>query len=177
MLIGKRVYLRALEPERDLEKCFYWINDREVTRNLLFYPPVSREAEMEWLSKMSRHGVDGTYSFGIVVKENDVYIGNCGLHSINELSRHAELGIMIGDRSYWDRGFGSDAVRILCSFAFRDLNLNRVYLNVYSNNPRAIKSYEKVGFRQEGLMRQHRFLEGVYVDQVVMGLLRDEFQE
>ncbi|MDD2717602.1 MAG: GNAT family protein [Candidatus Wallbacteria bacterium] len=176
MLQGKEVYLRPLEPDRDLEKCFYWIYDPEVAQFVLFHPPYSRLYEKEWLEKASRHGEKGTYTFAIVIKSNDVHIGNCGLHGVNPISRNAELGIMIGDRHYWGKGFGTDAMKILCQWGFEGLNLHKIFLKVYDFNKRGIRCYEKTGFKQEGVLRQQCFLRGAYHDEVVMGLIRDEFQ-
>jgi RimJ/RimL family protein N-acetyltransferase len=86
------------------------------------------------------------------------------------------LGLWIG-RPYWDRGYGTDAVRVLCRFAFREMNLQRVGLSVYDINPRGVRAYEKVGFKEEGRRRRGHFADGRYVDVIVMGLLAEELIE
>lgn len=86
-------------------------------------------------------------------------------------------GIVIGEKEYWNRGYGSDALRTLLRFAFEELNLHRVFLHVFDFNERAIRCYEKVGFRHEGRLRQARFTEGRYVDELVMAVLREEWEE
>lgn len=177
MLIGKKVYLRAIEPDQDIEKCFYWMNDREITKNLRFIPPLSRGTEKDWLVQASRHGQQDAYNFAIVSKQTDVYIGNCGLSSINRINRNAELGIFIGDRSHWGQGLGGDAIRELCRFGFKSLNLNRVYLHVYSFNERGVKCFTKAGFKQEGCLRSHKFTDGQYCDEIIMGMLYSEFKD
>jgi RimJ/RimL family protein N-acetyltransferase len=102
-------------------------------------------------------------------------IGVAGYHAIDWRNRSAELGLFIGEKTFWNAGYGTDAVRTLVRWGFRQLNLNRVFLRVFEDNAGAIRCYEKVGFRQEGRLRQDRFQEGRYLDTIVMGLLRDEF--
>jgi RimJ/RimL family protein N-acetyltransferase len=91
-------------------------------------------------------------------------------------SRTALLGIWIG-KPYWDQGLGTDATRTLCRFGFRHMNLQRIELNVFATNPRALRVYEKVGFRLEGTRRRSQFVGGRYVDSYVMGLLAEELSE
>ena len=84
--------------------------------------------------------------------------------------------IVIGDKAYWGRGYGSDAVNVLLDYAFRLRNLRKVYLNVNGNNPRAMRAYAKCGFVEEGRWRKHVWSNGEYVDLVCMGILREEYQ-
>jgi len=83
---------------------------------------------------------------------------------------------MIGEKDCWGRGYGTDAIRALLRFAFREMNLNRVWLTTGENNPRALACYRKCGFREEGHLRQDRYLEGRYWDTILMGILREEFE-
>jgi RimJ/RimL family protein N-acetyltransferase len=87
------------------------------------------------------------------------------------------LGITIGDKSYWDRGYGSSAIRAMLEIAFRQMNLHRVFLRVHEDNLRGIRCYEKVGFKQEGTMRESVFKEGAYRDVHLMGILRPEYDK
>ena len=98
-------------------------------------------------------------------------------HNIDWKNRKAVQGIFIGEKEYWGRGYGSDAIRALLGFAFREMNLHRVYLSVYDYNERAIRCYEKCGFRHEGRLRKARFSDGRYHDELMMGILREEFEE
>ncbi len=84
---------------------------------------------------------------------------------------------MIGDKTYWNRGYGTEAVRLLVKHGFNTLNLNRIFLHVFENNPRAIRAYEKAGFVHEGRERQAEFTEGEYMDVLVMSILKDEFDQ
>lgn len=100
-------------------------------------------------------------------------IGGIGLMEVNAAARTAVLGVWIG-RPWWDQGLGTDAVRTLCRYAFRFMNLQRIELNVFATNPRAVRAYEKVGFRTEGTRRRSTFVGGRHVDSYLMGLLAEE---
>jgi RimJ/RimL family protein N-acetyltransferase len=92
-------------------------------------------------------------------------------------NRNARLGIMIGDKSYWSQGYGTDAMLTLLRFGFEEMNLNRIDLTVDAENARAIRCYQKCGFVGEGRLREARYQRGKYGDQLVMSVLRDEFYE
>jgi RimJ/RimL family protein N-acetyltransferase len=103
-------------------------------------------------------------------------VGACSLDGITPRARTAELGIWI-DEEHWNEGLGTDTVRTLCRFGFREMNLFRIELHVYDFNERGIRAYEKVGFREEGRLRGDQFSDGRHVDVVLMGLLADELLE
>jgi RimJ/RimL family protein N-acetyltransferase len=102
-------------------------------------------------------------------------IGGLGLDVVDWATRDSFVGIFLGEREYWGKGCGTDAMRLLLQYAFTELNLWRVSLGVFEYNPRAIRSYEKVGFRHEGKMRQYLNHEGRRWDILYMGILRDEW--
>ncbi|MBI4769217.1 MAG: GNAT family N-acetyltransferase, partial [Chloroflexi bacterium] len=104
------------------------------------------------------------------------HIGSCGLHRIQWRERSAELGISIGDRSYWGRGYGTDTVRTLVNHGFGTLNLNRIFLRVFAHNARAIRAYEKAGFQQEGRLREDHYFGGEYVDTLILSVLQSEWR-
>ena len=126
---------------------------------------------VEWL-EASRRSEDSV-TFIIETLAGDA-IGACDLRHVNDRARSGNLGIWIG-RPYWNRGYGTDAVRTLCRFGFQHMNLQRVELQVYADNPRGRRAYEKVGFKVEGTQRRSQFVRGRYVDAHVMGLLVEEF--
>jgi len=177
MIIGNKIYLRAIEPDTDLQKCYYWVNDRMLTKFLALHMPYSKGFEKEWLEKAAKHQHERAYHLAIVVKANDQYIGNVGLMEINSLNRNAELGIMIGDRTYWNQGYGTEAVKLMCRYGFKNLNLHRIFLKVFSHNERAIRCYEKAGFKHEGTLRDSNFINGEYRDSLIYGILEKEFKE
>ena len=111
------------------------------------------------------------------IKADGECIGSCGLFNVDESSRQAELGIVIGDKEYWGSGYGREVVSLLLNYAFRLRNLRRVWLEVHLENKRAIRAYRSCGFVEEGRMREHIWLAGRYVDNVLMGVLRREWRE
>lgn len=176
MIYGKRVRLRA--PERcDLPRFQEWLNDPEVTAGLLVVLPLSLSDEEAWFESM-RQRPPSEHALVIEVRQGDewVMVGNCGFHSIDWRSRSGEVGIFIGEKSFWNQGYGSDVMRLLLRHGFNTLNLNRVCLDVEETNPRAIRAYEKVGFVHEGRRRQAIFKDGKYIDLLQMSVLRSEWQ-
>jgi RimJ/RimL family protein N-acetyltransferase len=174
MIEGKLVNLRAREMS-DVERMTRWINDREVTRFMGGSYPWSTEAEEAFVRNQTSVPMSfGDARFAIETKDG-VHIGSTGLHGASPENRDAELGIMIGEKAYWSKGYGSDTVATLVRFAFEEMNLNRVELRVYDFNERAQAAYHKCGFVEEGRMRDAHYAEGGYGDVVVMALLRDEW--
>ena len=113
--------------------------------------------------------------FGIALKKDDRLIGNTAFHAVHTKDRNAGFGILIGDKTEWDRGYGTEATALMVEYGFRTLNLNRIWLHVYEYNARGQRAYEKVGFRVEGTLRKHCYREGTYWDVIVMGILREEW--
>ena len=175
MLTGKHMRLRAMR-KTDLPYFVRWLNDPEVRRNLKIFQPMSMEQEERWYADILNRPVE-EQPLSIEVNEEDgwTFIGNIGLLEINHHDRSAEVGISIGEKSYWNRGYGTEAMRLMVNHGFMNLNLNRIYLRVYATNPRAVRSYEKVGYTMEGNLREARYLDGEYVDVYVMSILKSEW--
>ena len=106
---------------------------------------------------------------------DDKVIGFAGLFNFNETNHTCDLGIGIGEKDYWGRGYGREAIGLLLEYAFAHRNYNRVHLTTQSENPRAIACYLASGFKEEGRLRSHLWCAGNYVDEVHMGVLRDEW--
>jgi RimJ/RimL family protein N-acetyltransferase len=173
-LVGKHLYLRALE-ETDAPRYVRWMNDPEVTRTLacgVF--PLNLPSEVEYIRKVcaDQNGLN----LAILLKNGDRHIGGAGLHGIRQVHRTAAFGIMIGEKDCWGQGYGTEATRLLVRHGFRSLNLNRISLHVYDYNARAIRAYEKAGFKREGVLRQEIYAEGAYHDVVVMAILKEEWR-
>ncbi len=154
-----------------------WVNahfwNPNVTRFLEAVWPESRAGTEAFLS--SSRASTTSFVFLIETRAGE-RAGACSLDGIEARARTASLGIWI-DEQRWNEGLGTDAVRTLCRFGFREMNLRRIELHVYDFNERGIKAYERVGFRQEGRLRGDQFADGRHVDVVVMGLLADELLE
>ena len=170
---GKLVRLRAREPE-DAERGFRWINDHDVARFLIARYPISLEEEREFFRTTAKASFFGLH---LAIETLDgVHIGLIDLRDVQPENRTAEIGVMIGDKRYWNGGYGSDAVRTLTRFAFRVMNLQRLHLRTYEYNPRAVAAFRRAGFREEGRLRRHVYMEGRYWDVILMGCLREEFE-
>jgi len=173
-LVGNKIYLRPLEIE-DLERCVRWINNEEINQFLLVgRTPFNRIREEEWLRSLYKD--QRNIVLAIVLKENDEHIGNVGIHFISWVDRYGILGIMIGEKKHWDKGYGTEATRLMVNYAFNTLNLKRVELSVFEFNERAIKCYLKAGFKEEGRLKNRRFKAGRYWDEIVMAVLRENWK-
>jgi RimJ/RimL family protein N-acetyltransferase len=169
-ILGKRLRLRAIERS-DIPAFVRWFNDPEVTKNLVLYLPMSQAQEERWFEEYLRD--EQRHIFGIETLDGRL-IGNIGLENINWKDSNAALGIVIGEKEYWDEGYGTEAIISLLDFVFREMNIHRVYLRVFEDNHRAIRCYEKCGFKLEGRLREAHFSDGEYCDELVMGILRGE---
>jgi len=172
MLKGERVTLRAIERE-DIPRFLRWLNDPEVTRYLTISMPLSREEEERWFEQQLG---DRNRKVLAIETESGEHIGNISLEDIDWKNRRATLGIVIGEKERWGQGYGTDAIRTLLRFAFEELNLNRVQLDVFDFNERARRCYRRCGFREEGILRQAHYTEGRYHDVVRMAILRSDWE-
>ena len=162
---GSRVQLTPLEA-KDSAALFRWINDRELVIFNAGFHPVHAEQHASWMKRIVRS--PDVAIFAIRLRRGNRLIGVCQLHSISAVHRSAELQIRIGDAAARGRGYGTEAVRLLVEFGFRDLNLHRIWLRVFRSNVRALKTYSAAGFVKEGVMRDAAFIDGRFVDVVVM---------
>lgn len=176
MILGENIRLRAIE-RADIPRFVRWLNDPEVTQYLLMSSPLSTAMEEKWFDAQVERPPHQGQIFAIEVKvgEDWVHIGNCGLHDVDPVSRSAEFGIMIGEKDYWNRGYGRLATRLILRHGFEHLNLNRIFLVVFETNPRAMKAYESAGFTREGVLRQAMFKNGRYIDEIIMSILQSEW--
>jgi RimJ/RimL family protein N-acetyltransferase len=173
MLKGERVTLRAIE-ESDYDRLAKFARDVEIHVIADDEPPVPRsfdqiKEDYQELQKKQNEIVV------FAIEADGAVIGSCSVHRFDYTARTCALGITIGDRNFWGKGYGRDAVRLLVEYAFHHLNLRKVHLTVRSDNERAVRAYEAVGFVSEGLQRQHVWMDGAYRDWISMGLLRSEW--
>lgn len=177
MIYGKRTRLRAINQE-DLPLFVEWLNDPEVIQGLIHYQPFSLDDERDWYESMrKRPQEERPLMLDIKIDNSWKPIGDLGFFGIDWRIRSAEFGIVIGLKEYWDQGYGTEAMRLMLNHGFKTLNLNRIYLQVYENNLRAIRVYEKTGFRQEGQLRQAHFQDGSYMDVILMSILRSDWDQ
>ena len=175
LLRGERVWLRPLE-RRDLPAYVAGINDTEVGGWAGYSLPISVEMSAHWLDEVQERMGKGTgYFFAVCELGDDRFIGTTWLKEVNMHHANAELAIYM-DRDHIGAGWGTDAQRVILEFGFNTLRLERIYLTVDSENARAIRSYEKVGFKHEGVMRRSWQFKGRLADSVLMAILREEWQ-
>ncbi len=172
-LIGEKIYLRPLERE-DAPLFVTWLNDYDVTRTLKVKGPINRQTEEAFFDNLYKS--EREFVLGIVIRANDTLIGSTGLREIDFRNRHACFGILIGEKSEWGKGYGTEVTQLITQHAFMTLNLNRVWLHVHADNERGIRAYERAGFKREGILRQEQFREGRYLNTVTMAILREEWE-
>jgi len=176
LLRGEKVWLRPLE-ERDMPAYVAGVNDTEVGGLAGYKAPMSLKQAKDWLDHVNEKSRKGEgFFFAICELGDDRFIGTTWLKELDYWHSSAELAIYM-DRDHIGVGFGTDAQRVLLSFAFNAVGLNRVWLTAYASNPRAIRSYEKLGFRHEGLMRQSWRGPHGLEDSVLMAILAEEWPD
>ena len=161
---GETVTLRTIE-EDDVPFLQRTINDPRVRRGLAAFDPKTEADEREWITSV---GEDGGVALAICVGEDPV--GTVGLDAPNEVWGVAEIGYLLAPEA-WGEGYATDAVGLLCEYAFDERRLNEVVAAVYATNPASARVLEKVGFQREGVLRREAFVEGEYVDLYRYGLL------
>lgn len=169
--IGERLYLRPWSPD-DAPQVTSWMNDPQVWSNLAQHRPKTQASIEKFLEQKTQSETD--VLFFIAHRETDALLGCCGLHHLDLRNRSATLGMYLGDPTGRGKGYGTEALRLVVRYAFDTLNLHRIELDVYEDNPQAIRCYEKAGFVREGLKRQHTFRNGRWTNTVIMAVLRDE---
>ena len=173
-IAGKKITLSAVNKE-SIEQFRQWRNSPELRKYFREYRELSKEMQERWFESKVL-GDTNQVNFEIRDKKTSKLIGHCGLYYINWVHRHAEFGIYVGDDEYRNGGYGSDALRTLVSYGFNDLNLNRIWCEVYDNND-ALAVYEHIGFTKEGALRQSYYSEGRYWDAHILALLKEEFEK
>ncbi|TCP29908.1 RimJ/RimL family protein N-acetyltransferase [Scopulibacillus darangshiensis] len=172
-LKGKDIVLKEITAE--YYEDFFLIENVSESRLLMNddtpYPPTKSDLE-KFLNGMSSDH-DG-YLFGIYRKEENKLIGSIGVSSVNWKNSTCDVGISLGP-DFQGKGYGTDAMKTLITFIFNYLNINKIKLNVFGFNQRAIRSYEKCGFKTEGILREELFRFGKFNDIYAMGLLRSEW--
>lgn len=169
---GERIYLSPINVE-DVEMYTKWMNDFLVTDGIGSSHLVSTLiGEKEWIENS---GKSGNLVFAIVDKETDTLLGNCDFHNVDYLKQIAEIGIFIGEEENRNKGVGTEVIKLLIKYGFDYLNFNNIGLKVYSFNERAIKAYEKCGFKEYGRRHQVMPMHNKLYDDIYMEILRCDY--
>ena len=177
LFCGKLVRFKLEEPETVAKAQVRWQRDSEFNRLIDSGPSelTSEKKIKEWFDKQAEEGFKSErYSFSVHTLEEGKYIGFLGLW-VDLIHSEAWVGLGIGESEFWSKGYGSDMMRLCQQYVFTELALQRLSLGLHEYNPRALRSYEKCGFRLEGRTRKDVLREGRRTDTLWMGILRDEW--
>lgn len=168
MLIGKSIELKLIEKE-DLQLIVEWKNSAYGE----FYEyPLSNSGQDIWFEKHIRSN-----DFLFIIHEfSSNKIGMVGLSNIDNRNRNAEFGRFMIDKKFRGKGYGREALILILDYAFKHLNLNKIYLDTFEYNNKVINLYKKVGFKQEGIKRQHIYKDGKYNNIICMSILKEDYK-
>ena len=173
-LESRNILLRALSSTDDLSNYESWLNDQEITMYMGSGKfPSTVDSLKEYIMKYnsSKEGM----LLGIFPKENQKHIGNITLHMIDWIHRKAEIGIIIGDKNDFKKGYGTEAVNLLLKHGFERLNLHKITAGMVSLNNGSVKLFEKCGFEIEGTLKQDFYFENNYYDTFRYGILKESY--
>ena len=175
-LEGRNIFLGPLSKEDNLEDYMKWLNDQETT---LFMGSGKSLVSMDELKiyidnyNNSKAGM----LLGIFLKKTSKHLGNITLHQIDWKDRYAEIGIIIGDKNSRGKGYATEAIGLIVKHAFNKLNLRKLYTGMVKGNEASKRAFEKIGFKVEGVLREHFYLNGKYLDCYRMGFLKSEYNK
>ena len=177
MIAGKRVSLRGLELSDCSELLSYW-NKKEFLDFSGRTTPSTKEEILVWIKVTWEERKKGfSHTFGVIFNENSLLIGYVKVKIINHISRRGKLSIGIFNPSYRDNGLGTEILQLITDYSFSHLNLVSLELNVFTNNPRAIACYSKIGFKKVGIRRKADYVNGEFLDDLIMDMLKKEWRK
>ncbi len=169
--MNNRVYLRAFEPD-DYKISIKWRKDDLIWSMLggtKYF--VSEAYEKKWIEDSIFNSSD--IRLAVCVKENDQYIGNVYITNIDMINRTGISHVLIGEKTYWGNGYAGEALKLLLDYAFNERGLHRIAALVLESNIQSIKMFTKLGYKQEGLLRQSIYKNGRYNNQVILSILNE----
>ena len=178
-IVSDKIYLREFVRDNIYDEKYYiWLRDAEVIKsiNRIEYLMSMEFSEIEqYVSNILKSTTDSY--FAIYAKENDEFIGTFKVGHINWRSGLADIGIMIGEKNYWGKGYAKDVLKVGCSYAFNYLSLRKLTGGTIATNIGMCKAFEHVGFIREGLLKSQYLVEGEYVDHVIFGMFKEDMQK
>ena len=145
--------------ESHLEETYRWISDKRIRKNFFLRRTITFQDHLNWFESYQNDCTQKIFA----ITENDIHCGNCGFKFINPVDEKAELWIYLGGTTFEGRGVASSALRLLLNFGFNELGLNKVYLHVAENNLRALKLYQREGFKLEGIFERDMKIDDEYI--------------
>lgn len=165
------IYLRPITVD-DTDDIIRWRNSEDVRKYFIDQGEFTKESHLKWLETKIKTGE--VIQFMIVEKRTDNAIGSVYLRDVNLKERKAEYGIFIGEEDKKGKGYGTQAARLMIKYAFNEIHLHKLYLRVLADNKKAIASYKKAGFEQEGISKRDVYVRGTYRDIVWMAVLNPQ---
>ena len=174
MITGTKVRIRALETG-DRDRISAWRNKRSIQDQLIgWHWPTSPENESDWLNAIRNDSVNKRFA---IEASDGKHIGNIGVYDIDWIWRQCGFGLFIGDDNYRGKGYAFDASKALLEFVFSEVGMHRVWVYILASNEPSIKHFTRLGFTHEGVLREHNFRSGVFVNVNVMGLIDTDFRK
>ena len=149
-----------------------WVNDPENRMFVGRRTPINSFQEDKWFEKIGEKKI----VLSIKHKKTKKIIGNVSMMDIETENRCAELGVLLGDKTFQNKGLGTEVEKLMLKYAFNTLNLHRIEAYIYTTNTRSLKVAKRVGFKQEGILREREYLNGKYEDCIALGILKKEFK-
>lgn len=171
MIIGKEIFLRLME-EYDIPFKVKWVNDEEI-RNLIISDYISEAKTKQWFNDLNFNST--RKEFMICLKKTNEAIGFTSLKNIDLFNSKAELSMLIGHKTLWNKGYGREAKKLIINYAFNEMGLNKLYTHNWSENKRIIDLNKKMGFKIDGVLRSDIYFKGEFRDIVVMSILRSDW--
>lgn len=162
---GSSLFLRKLDSS-DLDRTWAWLHRKDIYSKIGVRVPFTKEQQLEWFSRLQAD--EFKVVFAVCRREDGAHIGNVSLDMIDRRHRNARLSIFIAEEATRGKGFGSEAMTLLEKYAFSTLKLHKIWCKTDAGNPQVLRFYKKQGFRQEGLLVEHEFKEGHFVDKVLL---------
>ena len=171
MLSDDLIYLRKLE-ESDLHRTWKWINNPDIFIAIGVHVPITKTSQKQWFNALNIS--DSKIVFAICIQEENQHVGNVSLDLIDFRHRNARLSIFVAEPGMRGKTIGTRAMRLLIKYAFDFLNLHRLYCKTTAGSENVLNFYKKLGFRVEGQLREHEYIQGCYVDKIMLGLVRND---
>lgn len=172
---GKRIILRPYRPD-DADALWHSIHHEEFNKLTGTHTTFTREMIDNYIQNQIAADDDSRTSFIIALPDDDRALGEVVLNDIDRDNQCANIRIAFFDETQVNKGYGTEAMRLMVDYGFKQLGLHRISLGVYAFNPRAIRVYEKIGFQREGVLRDALHWQGEYIDEVIMSILAHEWQ-
>ena len=174
-LSNKKIYLRPFELDDISNEYLNWVNDYEVREFIDIDFPVTLEKQEEYVTSILKR--EDIAFFAVIEKSTEKFIGTAKLGPINWIHRYTSHAIMIGDKNAWGKKYGGEIIQLLLEYGFRWLNMHKIYAGVLGPNIASIKKNERIGYKTEAILKEKRFVNGKYVDSIIMSISNDEFFE